>query len=590
MQTVIIFILMFTDICFAIALLHVLRRDVHKRTELEAKKREVARKFYETQVLQEISEKIGYTLNVQTVAETIVHSLENLFQVTTVSYALVENHNISVNTLAREVVDQKYLEQISQIVLNALFNADESIKGYKTDITTTMAQNAKNYSGLHFTPSPQVYFNVPLVANERIIGMITVSSRVNKGFTEEDMDIVYQVVKQAEKATQQLDTLIRSENDRLINLVSSLPTPAILFTKQADKVSVSAANAIATRLLGLPADPNFDDVIWSMDGQIDLKRLLSDVYTKSVSIFLRQAILKNRDYKVYINPVYSPQGSEVTGVTLTLLDVTSEVESEKMREKFTNMVVHELRAPMTSIKGGAGLMLKGTLSPEDQGKMLHIIADSSDRMLGQINDLLDAAKLEAGKFAIAPALADINELVKIRVEAFSYLASTKQITLDTQLDSLMQKFPFDKMRIDQVITNLLSNSLKFTPANGHIVVSTKQENGIATVAVTDDGMGIPQGKENLLFVPFSQMQSAFRRDGTGLGLYISRGIVESHGGKINMKPNEGKGATVSFTLPLDQKILAPDSVPAVQQIVPVKETAQTSALLSQMAASKKVVN
>jgi signal transduction histidine kinase len=185
-------------------------------------------------------------------------------------------------------------------------------------------------------------------------------------------------------------------------------------------------------------------------------------------------------------------------------------------------------------------------------------------MLMQINDLLDAAKLEAGKFAVAPDSADINEMVKTKIEAFSYLASTKQIQLNCEVDIALKPFNFDKMRVDQVITNLLSNSLKFTQANGQITIKTEQQGNEAVISVIDNGMGVPAGKQNLLFVPFSQMQSAFRRDGSGLGLYISRGIVESHGGTISMNSVEGKGTTVSFTLPLDLKA-TPVDIPSPTQ-------------------------
>ncbi len=157
---------------------------------------------------------------------------------------------------------------------------------------------------------------------------------------------------------------------------------------------------------------------------------------------------------------------------------------------------------------------------------------------------------------MAPESANINELVSTKVEAFTYLASTKQITLDADIDTTLQPFNFDKMRVDQVITNLLSNSLKFTQANGHITIKTEQKGNEVVISVIDNGMGVPPGKQNLLFVPFSQMQSAFRRDGSGLGLYISRGIVESHGGKIWMTSIEGKGTTVAFSLPSDLKATA----------------------------------
>ncbi|HRN96811.1 MAG TPA: HAMP domain-containing sensor histidine kinase [Candidatus Levybacteria bacterium] len=558
---IVIGILFLSNFIFAGVVIHMLRNDYAKKAAIESGKKEAARKFYEARVLQEISEKIGYSLNVRTVAETIVGSFENLYDLTSISYALVENRSITLTTVLKEAVGKKYVDKVNTLTLNSLYTLDESLKGYTTSINTQQSKDIKNYIALHFDPTPEAYFMVPLVVNNICFGVITISSRTQKAFSKEDMDMVYKVVNQAERATERLEALIQSENSRMINLVSSLPTPAILFSKEGASIKISAANPIANQILKLPANPSLDDIVWRMEGNMQLHTLIEEVYEGSKSIFLKDVSLQNRCYKVYINPVYNISQKEVIGVTLSLLDVTLEMESEKLREKFTNMVVHELRAPMSSIKGGASLLLKGNLNKDDTNKMLHIISDSSERMLLQINDLLDAAKLEAGKFAVAPDSADINEIVSTKVEAFSYLASTKQITLDSDIDTAIPAFNFDKMRIDQVITNLISNSLKFTQANGHITLRTEIKDKQVVVSVIDNGMGIPAGKQNLLFVPFSQMQSAFRRDGSGLGLYISRGIIESHGGKIWMNSVEGKGTTVSFSLPMDLKIAAESPTP-----------------------------
>jgi K+-sensing histidine kinase KdpD len=561
-------ILFFTNLIFAGVVIHVLRKDDAKKAEMESKKKDTVQMYYKAQVLQELSEKIGQSLNNKTVIQTIIGSLEELYDLSSISYAIITNNSVALTTILKEGVGKKYLEKIHTSTLNALFTLDDSQKGAPVSIKVEESKDTKSYIALHFDPLPEAYFMIPIVINNVCVGVITVASRNKNAFTKEDMDTVYTVVKQATNITERLEALIQSESSQITNLVSSLPSPAILFSKEGEEIRISAANPIATEILKLPSNPTVDDIVWRMEGNLQLHSLIEEVYGGGKSIFLKDVTLQDHTYKVYINPVYDVSQKNVMGVTLCLLDVTLEVESEKMREKFTNMVVHELRAPMTSIKGGAGLLLKGNLSDEDRNKMLHIIADSSDRMLMQINDLLDAAKLESGKFAIAPDLADINEVVTAKVDAFNYLASTKQIKLDSITDKGIKQFNFDKMRIDQVITNLLSNSLKFTQANGSITIKTEKKDNDIIVSVTDNGMGVPAGKQNLLFVPFSQMQSAFRRDGSGLGLYISRGIVESHGGKISMNSIEGKGTTVSFNLPTNLKALTPEVVPIKSSSIP----------------------
>lgn len=561
-----------SNLCFGIVVLHLMRGDEGRKKALNSQQQEVSRRLYEIQVMQKISEKMDTSLDMKTITKTLVSVFQDLYDVSTITCAFIDNHTISLTTTMKEAVGEKYIQQVNAIALTSLHTLDELTKGYDVVAKTKQQSDIKNYIALHFDPSPESYFSVPLVLNNMLYGVITISSRKQHFFTEGDMDIVYKVARQAIRSVEQLESVVQIEGSRLINLVSSLPTPAILFTRENNSLKISAANPMARQILKLPVNPTFDDISWSVEGRVDLHRYINEVFQGDRSVFMKDVVIKNRTYKVYINPVYTTSQTEVAGVTLSLLDVTLEVESEKIREKFTNMVVHELRAPLTSIKGGSKLLLDGKLSQEDAKKMLYIIADASDRMLIQINDLLDAAKLEAGKFAVAPVPGNINEIVQQRIDAFTYLASTKEITLSVHLDSSIKEFSFDKMRVDQVITNLLSNSLKFTQAKGQITVKTEKSDGKVIVSVQDNGMGVPVSKQNMLFVPFSQMQNAFRRDGTGLGLYISRGIIESHGGKIWMESVEGKGTTVSFSLPLKQKTTAeilPQTplIPSEQKVV-----------------------
>jgi two-component system phosphate regulon sensor histidine kinase PhoR len=187
---------------------------------------------------------------------------------------------------------------------------------------------------------------------------------------------------------------------------------------------------------------------------------------------------------------------------------------------------------------------------------LSIIDQQSKKLLGQIGQVLDAAKIEAGKFSVNKTSTDLEKVISDAVEPFLPEARKKQIYLATEIASLLPKVNIDSLKITEALNNLVSNSLKYTPANGRIVVSAKVENEELKVSVTDNGIGIPQEEQKDLFSKYYQISTTphqLAKKGTGLGLYITKGIVEAHGGTIGVE-SEGlnKGSTIYFNLPITE--------------------------------------
>jgi signal transduction histidine kinase len=196
------------------------------------------------------------------------------------------------------------------------------------------------------------------------------------------------------------------------------------------------------------------------------------------------------------------------------------------------------------------------LAREEQKKLLTIIDEQSKSLLGQIGQVLDAAKIEAGQFSINKVTSDIGKVVEDAVEPFLPEARKKQIYLSTGIGSPLPKVEIDPLRITQALNNLISNSLKFTPVNGKIVVSVKNADDGLTIAVSDNGIGIPESDQKDLFSKYYQISTTphqLAKKGTGLGLYITKGIVEAHGGTVGVE-SEGlnKGTTIYFTLPVTE--------------------------------------
>ncbi|HBN07212.1 MAG TPA: hypothetical protein DD435_00715 [Cyanobacteria bacterium UBA8530] len=228
--------------------------------------------------------------------------------------------------------------------------------------------------------------------------------------------------------------------------------------------------------------------------------------------------------------------------------------ADRLKDEFLSIISHELRNPLNAIMGFGSILddeLLGPLNPK-QHELLSKLLHSSDRMLSLINDLLDFAKMRAGKFQISFHPTSYPPLVEEAVHLMEPQARAKGISIETSIDVPGDFFSLDGERIVQVLLNLLSNSIKCTPEGGKIFLRAFLEGDLLVTEVTDTGIGIAKEDLPRLFIPFQQLDMELTRkvSGTGLGLIISKGIVEAHGGKISaISPGLGKGATFTFSLP-----------------------------------------
>jgi signal transduction histidine kinase len=255
--------------------------------------------------------------------------------------------------------------------------------------------------------------------------------------------------------------------------------------------------------------------------------------------------------KAFVSPVKDRRG-QLIGAVVALHDISKEKELERLREDFTAMMVHELRSPLTAVRGASSALREHEkdFPKEKQTDYLHMIEDSAKDMLTIVNDLLDVAKIEAGKFQISPRETDMADLILHKAKEFQPLAVEKGLSLETKVPDKKVMATFDAVRIGQVITNLVSNAVKFTQ-NGKVEIAFVQEDKGLKITVSDTGPGIEEKDLGRLFSKFGQLESNKTRtaEGTGLGLVIAKGIVEAHGGKIWGESVLGKGSAFSFTLP-----------------------------------------
>ncbi|HYT73022.1 MAG TPA: ATP-binding protein [Gemmatimonadales bacterium] len=415
---------------------------------------------------------------------------------------------------------------------------------------------------------------VPLHVGGRVIGALNFGHEEAGRYNAEDLDWAVVVGRQIETllyyskllntVTQQREALaqqhaaVERQRNQLEALIEASDAAIMLVGRDR---KVMHANAAMARLVALPAEAvvgaNLADIHRFLAGSLlDPASLAAQEAALSADAPLKDRLEftfpRRTVYQRVVAPVHE-SGGTLLGHIVLYRDVTHEVEAEQMKSEFVSMVSHELRTPMTSVKASLSLLLAGaggTLDPTAR-ELLEIALRNGDRLIRLVNDLLDLSRLEAGRLEFPLEPVPVHDAVAASLEMVAAFGEGQGVTITTSPPPEPLIVLAARDRVVQVVVNLLSNAIKFSDRGGRIAVRWWRDGDHILTEVADQGPGIPADKLQTIFEPFRQLDSSSTREhgGAGLGLTISRGIVESMGGKLWAESELGVGSRFFVRLP-----------------------------------------
>jgi PAS domain S-box-containing protein len=399
---------------------------------------------------------------------------------------------------------------------------------------------------------------VPVAVNACTIGVLSLGDGSTREFTREEVVLLQAFADQAAIALQNASLYAESQTQRIqLTQILESTSDGVLFV--GPDGHVQAANHHAADLLGCSGTSmvgsdlgsvlrrecsaaSTDKLLMACAGGLGVtpaEGASGDLDAPSLGRILHWEARATRD-----------AAGRPTGLTITLHDVTQEREIAQMKSDFVSFATHQLRTPLSGIKWMLELAMQETDVPEAATSYMKDALGASQRLIQLVNDLLDISRLESGRMKASPQLVDLVELTRTVLDDLKRQMDEKGHRLSMETSGILEVFA-DPQLLRQVVLNLASNAIKYSPSGGDISVSLTRERGVVRWQIQDTGIGIPKESQRHLFEKFYRADNvaSLETDGTGLGLYLVRLIVEQIGGHVGCESEEGHGATFYFTVP-----------------------------------------
>lgn len=526
-----------------------LLQEENQRLSVELKKR-----LFELSFLYDISNSISYTLDTNDFLRLLMDSLHKIidYDLCVSVVVLDEEKKVRLDIRVHRPLSKAIVEKARQRVIDAL----GALRGEpltEEDIITDAKWEKADEPGV--SRDIKSFFDVPLFVRGKAVGILNVASMSDVPYSDDQIKLFYTLASQASATIERLHAVLSAEKSKMKAMVEGMAEGVVMFDEK-DRLVIlnSAAQHMVdyhpAELDGHALKKFFQDKGFFGSFE-EIKKTSSAPWVKELQV--------EKPYPRVIHMEAHGIGEEqekLLGTIMIIRDVTREREISQMKDEFVSLVSHELRTPLVAMKVASDNLLDGVGGTLNviQEKCLQVIQRNVERLSRLIADLLDISRIEAGKIQLNKQKTDMVALVEEVVNLLGDQARKKDIQLTVSPGaSGLPLVEADSDKIIQVAVNLVGNAIKFTPSGGRVSINMSKMEGCLQVDVDDTGPGIPEPDLRKVFDKFYQVAqpgNTQQKKGTGLGLPISKGIVEKHGGRIWAQSELGRGSRFSFTLPL----------------------------------------
>jgi len=403
---------------------------------------------------------------------------------------------------------------------------------------------------------------LPLISEKRVIGLIFIFRGYEGSFSKNDRAILQSFADQAAIAVinAQLYTQVLREKSRLDALLDSAADGIIIMSAdhKIEKCNQAFARILRKDVSEVEGSPHEEIFNWEslqQGSSLEEAELSGWPLTAKANLYVEGDLKRPSGELIPVGVTYAPLLSgdgKLINIIASIRDITHFREAEEIKSVFVSIVSHELKTPVALIKGYAGTLRREDVSWDSEivQDSLEVIEDEADRLTELIENLLDASRLQAGEFSLNLAEIRMDKLAQEMAERFQ--TQTEHHRIIVQFPDEFPVIVGDENRLEQVFYNLLSNAVKYSPDGGEISISGQIRSEQIIICIQDQGLGISQEDVPHIFDRFFRADEAAKNtQGAGLGLYLSRAIIEAHNGRIWIEPRPETGTRVCFSIERD---------------------------------------
>ena len=539
-----------------LATLNILEDVNESDSELKAINKFLTEKRHELEILRSFGVEMSSVLELEDAIKIFSEHLAKAVDFSVASFVIINkeeaggiiysaylNHEISEQSMVE--IENNLLKYLIGKKIKNLSGMVHVIKNVKPHI---FGKKFNNNSRLKFKEN-NVY---SLKIGDDTLGLVQLTASGNSILKSRKVEFIEAMISNLSISVSRLQTIVRSQNTKTSSLIESLNDGILMYDFEKNIVLM---NPSATKYVGFKKEAVSLSDLYELFKEYKISEKI-DLSLKIGKIFRFENIeLGDYYFEIFIIPV-KDINKKIVGGAMILRDITFLNKMDKMKTEFVSVASHQLRTPLTAIKLFTDMLIDSEVGKlnKKQAEYLDNIHESTERMVRLVNDLLNVTRIESGKLRVTPEPVILKDMVKGAIAEAKIFADNKKIKMDFIFDNDLTKIPIDQNLMRQVIHNLLINAIRYSRVNGgKIIVEVKRNSKDSfLIKVEDNGIGIPKETQKRIFEKFFRADNAIKlvTEGTGLGLYVSKMIVESSGGKIWFESKKNKGTSFFIKIPV----------------------------------------